>query len=300
MRSNSITVVIGGRRRGPGASKRGGKRGSVVAVRGAKPLRVKLGSIDGKTQLSEGYATAGQGQGGLGTGGVLWDSALFLARWIKAARGKLFAAEGGGGGRSVLELGSGLGLPGIVAAACAPASSCVVLTDCVAEVLATLDANVRANAVASGASAVAVELDWRELDAGAQRIIEASGGGDSGDDMATAERVTFDVLLAADLIYMVEMATLLADVICRFLAPNGVVLAIFPANRHGVEEFFAIMEERGFVCEVGPPPAACVGPAMSVRWCPGKHRCCVLYRQSGDDGSGAEEGGDAQWSGLLE
>ena len=285
MEEAPFSIVIGGRR-GPrlSSSKPIAKR-----VLRSKPIRVKLHCIDGKTQLSEGYSGTGS-MGGLGTGGVLWDSGLFLARWIHAQRGALFAADG----QRVLELGSGLGLPGIVAAACVPSPARVVLTDCVDEVLTALAVNARANAAAPAAAGDGARapprvdvlaLDWRALDDGARRIVDAAGSTGDGD-------ATFDVVLCAPLVYMVEMAPLLADVIATFLAARGVVLAIFPANRHGVDEFLADMDARGFACDRGGIPAACVGPAMSVRWCPGKHRCCVLYRRDA-------EGAAARWGGLL-
>lgn len=282
----AMTFVIGGRRRGPRLSS---SKSSAKRTQSSRLIKVKLNCIDGKTQLSEGYAGKGS-MGGLGTGGVLWDSGLFLARWIHAQRGMLFAAEG----QRVLELGSGLGLPGIVAAACVPSPARVVLTDCVDEVLVTLAANARANVAALGAGGDGARappcvdvlaLDWRALDDGARRIVDAAGGTGDGD-------ATFDVVLCADLVYMVEMAPLLAEVIAAFLAPRGVVLAIFPANRHGVDEFLADMDARGFACHLGAVPAACVGPAMSVRWCAGKHRCCVLYRRDA-------EGVAVRWGDLL-
>lgn len=80
------------------------------------------------------------------TGSWLWDSALHLAEWIAAADLS---------GATVLELGAGLGLPGLAAAVLG--SSRVVLTDA-PPLLEGLRRNVEANGV--GEKVEVRELRW--------------------------------------------------------------------------------------------------------------------------------------------
>lgn len=89
------------------------------------------------------------------TGLHCWQAAGALAEWCLANPSKIK-------GRSVLELGSGTGLTGLVVAkACAPAR--VVLTDGNEKVLALLRENVAENCN-NGELVSVVALDWEEVD----------------------------------------------------------------------------------------------------------------------------------------
>lgn len=100
--------------------------------------------------LLESVAVISEGTTGL----VTWEAALYLAEWALDNQ-QLF------NGRTVLELGSGVGLTGItVCRTCAP--SRYVFSDCHPSVLQRLKDNVQLNGLASQTSpSVCVEeLDW--------------------------------------------------------------------------------------------------------------------------------------------
>ena len=111
-----------------------------VAQRGP-PLRVRVGSHIG---------------GGAETGCVLWPAALALAALVRSAP-QLVAHS------RVIELGAGVGLPGLL---CASHASLVVLTDIVAETLANLRYNASLLAPEAARRVRVDSLDWRDCAAG--------------------------------------------------------------------------------------------------------------------------------------
>jgi len=128
----------------------------------------------------------------------VWESALVLAEEV----GRL-----DGGGRRLLELGCGLGLPAIVAAR---RGFSAVASDYEADALE----GVRYNADANGAESLAtLLLDWRRL---------------------PADLGTFDRVVAADVLYERHHAEALAAVIARTLAPGGVALVADPGRARAV------------------------------------------------------------------
>ncbi|KAF0033203.1 hypothetical protein F2P81_015493 [Scophthalmus maximus] len=141
--------------------------------------------------LSESVALISEGTTGL----VTWDAALHLAEWALDHRHTFT-------GRTVLELGSGVGLTGItICRSCSP--SRFVFSDCHPGVLHKLRANVRLNGLDERqAPAVSVEhLDWTA---------------------ATEEKLREigpDVVIAADVVYdpdvVVSLVTLLSKILRR-------------------------------------------------------------------------------------
>ena len=87
------------------------------------------------------------GEGGLGW--RVWPSALLMAQWL-AAHPRLVA------GKSVLELGSGLGLPGLLAGRLGARK--VILTDCLPNMLTKLRASIADNGLQGVVRAHL--LDW--------------------------------------------------------------------------------------------------------------------------------------------
>eukprot|EP01065_Artemidia_motanka_P024413 TRINITY_DN2910_c0_g1_i1.p1 TRINITY_DN2910_c0_g1~~TRINITY_DN2910_c0_g1_i1.p1 ORF type:complete len:380 (+),score=125.91 TRINITY_DN2910_c0_g1_i1:63-1202(+) len=110
---------------------------------------------------------------------VIWQCAVLQSRWLCANKELVQ-------GRCVLELGAGIGLVGIVAAACGARR--VVLTD-VDEGLPILRSNVDANGAAVEA-------------AGAEVVVDRLFWGDAGDIRSVRERFgEFDLILGADVVY---------------------------------------------------------------------------------------------------
>jgi predicted nicotinamide N-methyase len=115
----------------------------------------------------------------------LWPSAVALARTLRSRQL---------GGKRVIELGCGLALPSIVAAL---QGARVLATDLQPD---ALDA-ARLNAEANGVELELMTLDWRVLE-------------------PIAERVPFDLVLCADVLYEDHMVdSLLAVVTARYKRP---------------------------------------------------------------------------------
>ena len=124
----------------------------------------------------------------------LWPSALILARQVAALDGA---------GRSMLELGCGIGL---VAAAASRAGFDVTATDYYADALLFTSLNAARN---SGREPHVRELDWRSIPADLGR---------------------FDVIVASDVLYERRYPSLIADVVARALAPDGIALIADPGR----------------------------------------------------------------------
>lgn len=153
------------------------------------------------------------------TGLHCWQAAGALAEWCLANQSRLH-------GRSVLELGSGTGLTGLVVAkACAPAK--VVLTDGNEKVLALLRENVSENCKNDGQEVVRVAaLDWEEVDSSLDEL----------------EDIRPEVVIAADVVYdgtLFEPLCSAIDVVFRRSGSNGcsLYLACTMRNEETLEAF---------------------------------------------------------------
>ena len=124
----------------------------------------------------------------------VWESAIVLAEDLSAMDG---------GGRTLLELGCGLGLPAIVAAR---AGFTVTATDYEETALEGVRYNADRNAVTGLRTRV---LDWRNIP----------------DDLGT-----FDLVVAADVLYEAHHPAALAATIFRTLAPGGLGLVADPCR----------------------------------------------------------------------
>ena len=129
----------------------------------------------------------------------LWPAGLALARALPQDLG----------GRRVVELGCGLGIPSLVAAA---RGAAVTAVDWAAEAVALL----RENAARNGVGLAAVEADWR------------------------AYNGAFELALAADVLYEARNVDAVLEALRR-LAPDALVAE--PGRPHAAE-FFARAQER--------------------------------------------------------
>ncbi len=124
----------------------------------------------------------------------VWPSSIVLARHISGLDGA---------GRTLLELGCGVGL---VAVAAVAAGFDTTATDYYPDALTFAAINVRR---ATGASLHTRILDWRSIPRNAHR---------------------FDVVVAADVLYEARYPPLVAEVMARTLAPGGSGLVADPGR----------------------------------------------------------------------
>ncbi len=139
----------------------------------------------------------------------LWPSGVALARAV-ASRAL--------GGRTVLELGCGLGVPSITAAR---AGARVFATDWAPEALRLVAANAHRN----GVVVRPLHVDWRAPEAIGDR--------------------RFDLVLAADVLYEERNAAPLARLLGDIVARDGAALVADPGRRHAAR-FLAIVAEGGW------------------------------------------------------
>lgn len=165
------------------------------------------------------------------TGYLLWGAAFVLARWVHVHR-ELFYDK------SVLEVGSGLGLSGITAARYAHTT---VLTDYQDDTCRALAYNVALNASFTHAfdaakPPVAVEhLDW--------------------DNMATIQpERKMDVIIACDIICEPSTAEGFLRVVRHRLAPTGVayLMNADSHSRFGVLHLHKLLADSDFVYSITP------------------------------------------------
>jgi 2-polyprenyl-3-methyl-5-hydroxy-6-metoxy-1,4-benzoquinol methylase len=124
----------------------------------------------------------------------VWESAIVLAEDLAAMDGA---------GKNLLELGCGLGLPSLVAAR---AGFTVTATDYEETALEGVRYNAERNRIGGLRTLV---LDWRNLP----------------DDLGT-----FDLVVAADVLYETHHPAVLAATILRTLAPSGLGLVADPCR----------------------------------------------------------------------
>ncbi|XP_067471674.1 protein-lysine N-methyltransferase EEF2KMT [Thunnus thynnus] len=139
--------------------------------------------------LLENVAVISEGTTGL----VTWEAALYLAEWALDHRQSFT-------GRTVLELGSGVGLTGVtVCRSCSP--SRYVFSDCHPRVLQKLRDNVELNGLAEQTSpSVSVEeLDW------------------TGVTEERLKEIGADVVIAADVVYDPDIVGSLVKLLSKIL-----------------------------------------------------------------------------------
>jgi hypothetical protein len=162
---------------------------------------------------------------GAAIGSIVWEGSVVLAKHL-AAHPELIV------GLRVLELGSGLGLVGIAAAYLGASS--VTLTD-TEGLLPLLRGNISHNANVAAICAAA-ELSWglAGWDAFCARV-------------QSVPLSTFDVILASDVVYRDDSATLLVDTLCQAI-PRGSTSECFMSykERGSGAFFFGSLHAQGF------------------------------------------------------
>ena len=153
----------------------------------------------------------------LRTGCRLWSSSYALVEYLASEDTHACVR-----GKHVLELGAGIGAGGLAAAALGAASVCV--TDRDDAVLALAHANALRNGwygARAGECEVSVRaVDWADEDT----YVTINGG--------------YDVIIAADMLYLEEHAEALARCIDGHLADHGVFIAAFGVRRLELAQAF--------------------------------------------------------------
>lgn len=151
--------------------------------------------------------------------GNLWPAARGLARFL-AGRGRPRLQ-----GRRLLEVGCGLALPGLTAAAF---GASVTLSDGHPEVPYFLERNLRLN------------------DMPPVRYCQADWSASAPEGTPLGE---FDLVVGSDVLYERSHPELLADFVERHLAPKGEVVIADPGRAY-LQDFERCMRERGFATKV--------------------------------------------------
>lgn len=186
--------------------------------------------------------------GSVWAGTRVWEAAVILTDEVIDRYGHMLAS-----GCRVVELGCGLGLPGM---ACAALGANVMLTE-VEEVLELLERNVAANFGGDGpGSCKAAALRWEPI--AAQALARDAGG-------------AFDLVLCCDCVFeplygeswraLVECL----EVLCA--GPETIVLiSVTQRNHSGIDRFLArAAEQLQVACLLSVPSEAAIGaPAVDI------------------------------------
>ncbi|KAI0052555.1 S-adenosyl-L-methionine-dependent methyltransferase [Auriscalpium vulgare] len=152
-----------------------------------------------------------------GCGGIAWPAGEVLARYLARHRGPPSLA-----GARVLELGSGTGLVGLIAARL---GAHVWITD-QPPLLPIMANNIRINDLAP--QVTAAELNW-------------------GEPLPCSIPQTFDFVLAADCVYFEPAFPLLVATLCALVptsSPGPEVLFCYKKRRKADKRFFALLKKH--------------------------------------------------------
>jgi len=156
-----------------------------------------------------------------------WEAAFKLADYVVASK-EIFA------GQRVLELGSGVGFTGLVAAQCTCADT-ICMTDYAPEVLANLRYNIALNQQKT--------VDDQENFSGTKNVqVESLDWNCPKDSVISLDE--WDIILAADIFYDREQIPKLVELIAHLLQPN-----LKQGQRKNDETHGSLVMERRFLSE---------------------------------------------------
>lgn len=160
----------------------------------------------------------------------VWPSAIILGRWMWRHASLLR-------GKTVLELGAGVGTAGLAAAACG--AHRVVLTDINAFALTCARRNAACNGEAVRGAACVHHLDWAsppildgEPAADDAPAADDDAGGPTALEIGAMLARPFDVIIAADVINNVGLSEMLYATLLAYLPAHGLFLMTCPKSRH--------------------------------------------------------------------
>jgi protein N-lysine methyltransferase METTL21D len=174
-----------------------------------------------------------------GIGCALWDAAIIISRCLDYY-GKLNTWKN----QRMIELGAGVGLPGIV---CARFAKQVVITDCLESLVQNLKYNVSLNSNPEDSlepilaenvrnAALVDLLDWHDVDQ--HDFLKRY----------SADGQPFDIVFGSELVYTgdKEHIQFLIRVVDRILKPDGIFYSIQSTDRDGMKLFVELLNEAGF------------------------------------------------------
>ena len=199
---------------------------TTFAVAGTEVL---LAAASSSTGIAGGSLTLGCEGEPDATGHAAWRAMPMLAAHLLIPDTSLCTA-------TALELGAGLGVPGLIAGRQVQR---LIFTDNNPEVLDRLEATVVLNLPLMRASASVQHLEW-----GASRV-------------PAALRSTIDVLLASDCVYSAEATARLLETAVALLAPGGRLYIAYVSRWAHVDRALAACCDAVGLClqQLGTPPA---------------------------------------------
>jgi predicted nicotinamide N-methyase len=159
-------------------------------------------------------------------GFVLWPSAVYLIRWLERNRDVIIPISGDLASNTILELGSGTGLCGLVAAALARhqllTQTKVLLSDFNKTVMQNLASNIKLNDLQQLCSVVGLDFYHQS---GASK-------GSAWIDLAGQQNPPVDTIIAADIICQPSDALAAAKTISDALRPGGCAYIVCANSNH--------------------------------------------------------------------
>lgn len=182
-----------------------------------------------------------------GIGCAVWDAAIYFSRWM-IHHSSLFQ------NKSVLELGSGVGLPGIIAARWA---SIVYLSDYLEPILNLIRYNIDVNSnfdpqeELSDDELIRSRVAMKKHVKQAARVVYLNW-----DEIETSKNDTgiepVDIIIGSELTYSGNVSHIgnLVTVIDTFLKKDGLFIEILSDDRDGVPVFLTMMRDMNWDCQV--------------------------------------------------